>query len=587
MEAWTQFRRHLGEDQKRFLELVVQFFSQFFENEFVSRGSEARLTAAHVLAVLGVPTAFYTISLVPAYDNVFWNLPEKFNAYCLIDECRYVTFTMVVVGFVALLQWEKLFLDGRDYAILTPLPLKPVTIFTAKVVSLVLYLLLFLVDVAAVPTLLYPIVETMAMRGAPISALRFGNLFVSHAVAVFSSGAFAFLFFASLQGVLINLLSARAFKKIGLCIQIVGTVGLLLMLFLLPIFSALVPEWQRAPFPALYKFPPIWFVGLYQTLLGSSDALFRSSAKIAVMALSLVALACVATYTLNYRRDMQRALESTAAQPNVPSRWTGVARWLLTRAIVRRPRERATFFFTLITLARSSKHRLYITAYTGVGLALALFGIVEVLVYTARRDVPHLIFEPHEALLALPLILSFFLLSGMRLVFTLPADLPSNWAFQIAENEAWLEGWAGVRKTMIVAVVILLLALCPFYAVLWGWGPAVQQFLFSMTLSLVLIELLLLKFRKIPFTCSYRAGKANLTLFAFLYWFAFTTYAYAMAAIERWTLQDDARWFGFLVLLLVVLATLTRWRKAALTGAAGNVYEDSPDPEVQTLGLGT
>jgi len=52
-------------------------------------------------------------------------------------------------------------------------------------------------------------------------------------------------------------------------------------------------------------------------------------------------------------------------------------------------------------------------------------------------------------------------------------------------------------------------------------------------------------------------------------------------------LQDDARWFGFLVLLLVVLATLTRWRKAALTGAAGNVYEDSPDPEVQTLGLGT
>lgn len=251
MELWARFRQLIHEDETHFLELVKHFFCQFFENEFVSRGSDAHLTVAHILAVLAVPPAFYTIFLVPAYDNIFWHFPEKFAAYCLIDECRYVTFSMVVVGFVALLQWDTLFLDERDYTILTPLPLQPAMIFSTKIVALMLYLLVFLVDVGAVSTLLYPVVEVMGMRGTPISTLNFGKLFLSHAVALLSSGAFAFLFFVAVQGILINLFSARVFKKVSLALQIVGMVWLLLLLFLLPIFSLLVPHWQRAPFPAL------------------------------------------------------------------------------------------------------------------------------------------------------------------------------------------------------------------------------------------------------------------------------------------------------------------------------------------------
>ena len=57
-------------------------------------------------------------------------------------------------------------------------------------------------------------------------------------------------------------------------------------------------------------------------------------------------------------------------------------------------------------------------------------------------------------------------------------------------------------------------------------------------LSLILVELLLLNFRKIPFTCSYQPGKANITVLGVFYWFAFTTYAYTMATFERWLLQD-------------------------------------------------
>ena len=92
--------------------------------------------------------------------------PRQYPTISLIDHCRFVTFSMVIIGFVAVLEWDALFLDRRDYAILTSLPLKPATIFAAKIAALLLFLSLFIVDVGGVPTLLYPLVETMGIRGS-------------------------------------------------------------------------------------------------------------------------------------------------------------------------------------------------------------------------------------------------------------------------------------------------------------------------------------------------------------------------------------------------------------------------------------
>ena len=259
----------------------------------------------------------------------------------------------------------------------------------------------------------------------------------------------------------------------------------------------------------------------------------------------------------------------------------------MNQLVLRKPLERATYFFVVNTLMRSTKHRLYLAAYVGVGFALAAFGIFQVLVHTEDRSVSAILFQPNEALLAIPLILSFFLLSGMRIVFTIPAELRANWVFQMAEDENRLDCCAGVRKVMIVRAALLLVSLFPIYAILWGWAPAFQQLIFSLMLSLILMELLLMNFRKIPFTCSYQPGKANITVLGVLYWLAFTTYAYTMATLERWLMQDDARWVGFLVLMLVVLGGLVVFRKTRLLGRSGLVYEDEPNPEVQTLGLGT
>jgi len=583
----VRIRKLFRDDETHFVQLAEHFFRRFFDNEFVSRGGEARLTVVHILAVLAVPPILYTFYLIHTYDFIGWNFPAQFPSVALVDHCRYVTFAMVITGLVAVLEWDAMFLDRRDYAILIPLPLKAGTIFAAKITALLLFLSLFIVDTAALPTFFYPLVETMGIRGAHVPFLRVCDMVVSHGIAVFGASAFSFLFFVALEGLLINFLPPRAFKKVSLYVQVLAMVGLLLLLFLLPIISDLLPTWEHTHDAKLFWLPPLWFVGLYQTLFGSGDALFHSLARISILALGLATFACAAGYLVNYKRHTQRALEATEADPVRRSRLAGAATWLLTRLVLRKPLERATFFFVAKTLARSTKHRLYLAAYVGVGFALAAFGILEVLVHSAHGEFAIALFQPNEALLAIPLIMSFFILSGMRIVFTVPAELRANWVFQLAENENRQDGLTGVRKAMAVPTAWLFLFLFPLYAALWGWSTAFQHLTLGLLLSLILVEGLLMNFRKIPFTCSYQPGKANITLLGVFYWFAFTTYAYTMAALERWLLQDAVRWLVFFVLALLALLALVLWRKTMLVEGLSIVFEDDPNPEVQTLGLDT
>ena len=297
MPGWLQ--KLFRDDPRHFLALTKHFFRQFFENEFISRGSEARLGIVHVLAMLPLPGIFYTFYIIPTYDDIRLFFPWQYPAVTLIDQCRYVTLSMIVIGIVAILKWDALFLDRRDYAILGPLPLKGPTIFAAKVTSLLLFLSLFIVDVGGTPTVMYPLVASTGIRGPQVSFLRLSGMVLAHALAVFGGSVFIFLFFVAVQGFLINLLRPRAFKIVSRCIQLQGIVALLLFLFLLPIISAGLPAWEPARDPGLFWVPPLWFVGVYQTLLGSSDAVFHSLASIAVVALALVTLACAAAYAIS------------------------------------------------------------------------------------------------------------------------------------------------------------------------------------------------------------------------------------------------------------------------------------------------
>src|SRR5438093_2788325 len=292
-------RRAFRDRETHFVELTRHFFLRFFDNEWIARNAESRLTLIHVLALLAVPGALCSFYLYPIYDNIGWHHPELFPAVALVDQCRFVGFTLVVVGFVATLEWNALFPDRRDYTVLAPLPLRMSALFLAKAAALLLLLAVFTAAVNLFSGIIYPCV---AMTNRKVTPWDLARWFVAHGLSVTAASAFGLLFFVALQGLLINTLPYRLFRKASVYVQAFSLMLLLALLLLLDSISSLAPAWAHTGSMTLDFLPPMWFLGIYETLLGSRLPVFRHLAHLGLAALGLAAVFSLAGYALAYRR---------------------------------------------------------------------------------------------------------------------------------------------------------------------------------------------------------------------------------------------------------------------------------------------
>jgi hypothetical protein len=258
--------------------------------------------------------------------------------------------------------------------------------------------------------------------------------------------------------------------------------------------------------------------------------------------------------------------------------------WLARRVVVRDPIARASFFFTLETLGRSARHRLYLAGYFLVGCVLTYTAVMS-LAATRADSAPG---GPASDALAIQLVLSFFLIVGVRVAFTFPAELRANWTFRLtAGGEATLKRYlAGVRRAVAVGIVLpFFLALYPVQAVLWGPQVAALHFACGFLWTLILTELLLLGFTKLPFACPHVPGSANVKVFGAAYFAGFLAYAYGFAALERGALRTPTNTAILIAGLVVILVCLSAYRRRLIARSSGFVFEESPDAAVVTLGL--
>jgi hypothetical protein len=317
--------------------------------------------------------------------------------------------------------------------------------------------------------------------------------------------------------------------------------------------------------------------------MGRPDPVWLPFAYRAVTGLWAVALLAAVTYLAGYARHLRRSLEAkddSAKKQAWPIRLLIAAadRWLL-----RDPRERASFHFAWQTVVRNPAHRLFLSAYVGVGTAIVLQGLATLMIGTGHRT-PR---DTTIALYSLPLVLSFFLLSGIRVLFTVPAELRANWTFQLAEDERRTLLLAGARKAVVaIAVLPLVLLVVAAYSWMWGWAAAILHALFVAALSALLLEALLWNFAKVPFTCSYHPGKVNVPTALLAYLMAFALYAYSMASLEYWLLLQPWRMAACLVIVGALLGLSVTCRQRFVEGELRLLFEDRPEPEVRTLGIG-
>ncbi|HEY1340459.1 MAG TPA: hypothetical protein VGF59_23265 [Bryobacteraceae bacterium] len=562
-----------------FLLLVRHFFGRFFDNDIVSQSGDMRTNVVQALGLVAVPGMFVSFYMLP--QRVRFDQPFLHNWVLIGDYYFFVLYSMIVMGFVMVFEWDALFPDRKDYLILTPLPIGGNAVFAAKMAALVIFLGLFVIDTNLFCTMLAPMIAGPAGT-SPAVAWR---LVVGHVAAVVSAGVFVALTFASIQGVLINVLSARAFRRISPWVQMASMGVLITILFLTPMLIASIRPLVEQDSPLLRWFPPFWFLGWYMDLLPGrpGGVVFHELAPLAKNALAISAVAFAVTYLAGYHRHARRVMESIETAGEGPG-WVRtrfdrlVNRWLLAD-----PLERATFHFISNTVLRNTRQRLFLATIGGIAFALALPAVVRI---GARPGAPMASFLP-AGMLEIPLTLSFFAVTGLRAVFNFPAELRANWVFQVCENEDRMIHIDAVRKwilTMGIAPIFLLLT--PFEIAIRGWMPAFIHLTFALLLALLLLNLLLVWFRKIPFTCSYFPGKTSMAVMFALYLAGFTTYSWTMGDVERDGLQHPFHLVLFYVAGMLALPGLARLERSEFKVDDALIYEDEPDPIVRSLEIG-
>jgi hypothetical protein len=190
-------------------------------------------------------------------------------------------------------------------------------------------------------------------------------------------------------------------------------------------------------------------------------------------------------------------------------------------------------------------------------------------------------------LLSTPLTLSFFVVSGLRAAFNFPAELRANWVFQICESEDRVIHIRAARKWIgLMGIGPLFVVLAPIEVWFRGWRLAFIHLGFALGLSLVLLNILLIWFRKIPFTCSYFPGKTSMAVMAALYLAGFTTYSWSMADLEGRMIDSPLLLIVFAIATGAALYGLSKLEIRELGVDDALIYEDQPDPVVRSLELG-
>jgi hypothetical protein len=183
--------------------------------------------------------------------------------------------------------------------------------------------------------------------------------------------------------------------------------------------------------------------------------------------------------------------------------------------------------------------------------------------------------SPNADLLSIPFILSFSIVVGIRLSFEIPTDLRANWVFALWIDPNTLETRSIARKILLTFSLLPLAPLCFVTSwILWGLSTAFLHSAVLAACTIALVELLLLRFRKIPFTCSYPPFQSHSALVFVAYLFSFVIFSAYLPDLELWSLADPWRAMLFIPLVTVILLGVHFYRKQMLDMDKQLIFEE-------------
>ena len=579
----SQIRHVWAEHGRRpFWRMVQLFVDRIFRGGGDSDTEGLDLGVGLVLTLLAMPGGFVSLLLLNKYGTFLqWlrgNTQVDPLLVALPDEYFFIVLSMTVTGAVAVWRWDAIFPDRRDYMNLVPLPISIRTIFFANLVAVFYLVGLIAVDVNAVSCVLFP----MVVGATQTKFLFFAKFAVVHAAGVMLASVFSFFVVFSVLGVLMAALPARAFQRCSAYIRgivVVYLVALLCTTFAVP--EALRPARGTAP-AWTFLMPSCWFLGLCQSLRGRAGPVLMQLSKLALPATAAVITVAFCAYAVGYRRHFVRIAEIADSTVSVRNPRASRLGSLLDRLLLHTPFQRAGFRFVAKTLLRSESHRLVMTAIGGLALVLASQALMDA--SQAAKSWSEAALSPDA--LSIPFVLSFLVIVGLRFVFEIPVELRSNWIFQLMLDEDGGECEPLARRVILILVLPCLVAVAfPIYFYLEGWRIAGLHTLLVMTWAVLLTNLVLIRFCKLPFTCTLPVFKQHSFVTLLSVGFGFLLYAVSTPEFEASALSEPLRLLGLMPVAAVMWYIPHYFAKNTIDIERKLIFEESPTQTIEALRL--
>ena len=551
----------------QFRPLAETFLARFFENEVTAGRTDLRHSFFWVIAVLAGPGLLGVVYRQFAWTEFAMRRgADALAAYVLFDKALYLAVTCVAIGFVSAVAWPSLTIDRRDGLILGALPIRLRSIVTAKLAALGAYILILSLGMHSLTALL---VGGALNANTSLEAVLRG--IAAHLIAATGLAVFVFAAAAGAQATCLALLGPKRFTRVSAALQVLLVGATTAALIALPKISAFAPGTvagvgQSADW-ILYT-PPIWFLGVYETLSGSTLSITHTLARIAGLSLLLTLGVLAVTYPIACRRVLLATVQGGPA----------IARPGLRRLLARIPAmlsralpTQAAIQFALATFGRVSRQRLVVSA--GIGLGLAAMTPIA-LAWLARPPGP-----PSQrltlALAAAPLVLIMCFITALRVAASAPAELPARWAFAVAPAPA-MAGRDALRRILLGVGVLPIAGL---FAMIWwyqfGFLPALGHAAVTITAGLLLVEIHSWGVVAIPCTRPIDPGAVNLHARWPAYVLGLVVFCgelpQAEVALARTAL-------GLPVLVMVMLALWLVIRRGSAAAARVTMASEDRDP---------
>jgi hypothetical protein len=532
--------------------LVFHLFSSFFTRDNQSSDSRSTTQAIQIAAALGIPAFMLAVILIPSYTGLSPFATMRPLWVQIQDRFLFVTYSYAVIGIVALLKSATFFPTLPDVLVLGFLPISKHRLFSAKVTAAVLFMGLYLLGTNLPAALLLSSIAGSA---------SFVRYFVAHILAVMLGGCFAAT--SSLAGLaLIDLLVGAAVSRfVAPVLQASLIASLLVLLVLSPLVAPLIQRVLSSSSPTVYWFPPLWFLGLDEYVLGVSHAnyVFAQLADIAVAATVASCLLLIMLYPLAYQRKVVQLLEGDKADRTRCRPFGRVPQWL-ERVYLPLYSQRAMYHFVGQTLFRVQRFRITVLISTGVGVAIGMLQLADFQITTGYPILATKSLEP-----VIPVAISLFgMILGVYLSLSSAHEPAAAWLFTSIIGRPGRGLSSGVRRwvalfacTSGTAALFIAWLLLPHRSS--GSGDLVRQCLTLLGWGIVFTEIFFVQFRDVPFAAA-RLQQRAIGVLLLIY--VFVVFPLSISAVKLLGYFARTNWLAvalWVFLVVSMLFCLDRW----------------------------